>query len=202
MTLVHLVRHAAHGEVGHVLTGRRAGIALGSAGQAEAEALARRLARRPLDAVRTSPRERCRQTAEAIAAPHGLAVEEDDDLDEIDFGRFSGRSFEDLSDDPAWLAWNRDRATARCPDGETMAEAATRMARALDRAARRAHVREIVLVTHADMIRAAVAAVLGLPLEAIFRFDVDPASVTTVVTEGSDRRLACLNAFGPLEASP
>lgn len=126
----------------------------------------------------------------------------DEDLDEIDFGRFAGRTFEELSDDPAWTAWNRDRATARCPHGETMAEAAARMARALDHAARRAHVREMVLVTHADMIRAAVTTVLGLPLDAVFRFDVDPASVTTVLAAGDDRRLACLNASGPVEAAP
>ncbi len=39
-------------------------------------------------------------------------VEKVEDLDEIDFGTFTGRSFADLDGDPDWRTWNEDRANA------------------------------------------------------------------------------------------
>ena len=52
----------------NVLTGRTPGITLDDRGRAQAAAVAARLAQVPLDAIITSPLERCRQTADAIAA--------------------------------------------------------------------------------------------------------------------------------------
>ena len=68
MTLVLLVRHGLTAGTGTVLTGRTPGIPLDDRGREQAAALAARLASVPLDAVVTSPLERCRQTADAIAA--------------------------------------------------------------------------------------------------------------------------------------
>ncbi|WP_181703856.1 histidine phosphatase family protein [Chthonobacter albigriseus] len=191
--VLHLVRHAAHGHVGHILSGRQPGLSLSDRGRAEAGSLAHALARLPLDAVHASPRERAVETAEAVAAPHGLAVEIAPDLDEIDFGAFTGRTFDDLADDPDWRAWNDDRDTARCPGGETMAEAQARILRHLAVLARRHQGGVVASVTHADMIKAAVVHVLGLPLAAIHRFDVDPASVTTLSLGDAPPRLVSLN---------
>ncbi|RUV33129.1 hypothetical protein EOD29_32465, partial [Mesorhizobium sp. M1A.T.Ca.IN.004.03.1.1] len=46
--------------------------------------------------------------------------------------------------------------------------------------ARRGNDRRLALVSHADVIKAAVSHVLGLPIDAWPRFDIAPASVTTV----------------------
>src|SRR3954464_5543845 len=72
-TLV-LVRHGVTGETGPILSGRRPGIGLSDKGREQAESAGRRPAALPVAAVYSSPLERCRQTAEAVAAPHGLAV--------------------------------------------------------------------------------------------------------------------------------
>jgi broad specificity phosphatase PhoE len=68
VTLVLLVRHGLTATTGSVLTGWTPGIPLDDRGQQQAGALAARLAPLPLDAIISSPLDRCRQTADAIAA--------------------------------------------------------------------------------------------------------------------------------------
>jgi probable phosphoglycerate mutase len=188
--LVHLVRHGTHAEVGKVLSGR-SGIALDARGRAEAEALAAHLARLPVASLHSSPRRRARETAAPIMARTGLDIRIADALDEVDFGNFTGSSFADLADNAEWQNWNARRGSARCPHGETMAEA---VARAWDYVT---HLPEAEMpalcVTHCDIIRGLVTCALGLAFDRIFSFDCDPGSLTTLSVEGSDVRLVALN---------
>ena len=68
MTLVLVVRHGMTAGTGTVLTGRTPGIPLDDRGREQAAALATRLADVPLAAIVSSPLDRCRETAETIAA--------------------------------------------------------------------------------------------------------------------------------------
>ena len=105
----------------------------------------------------------------------------------------TGRALDSFADDPAWTAWNTDRGTARIPGGETMAEAQARIVALLDRVATGDDGRTVAIVSHADMIRGAVAHVLGLPLDNLLRFDIGPASVTRIVWGDWGARLLSLN---------
>ena len=169
------------------------GVPLSETGSAEAARIARRLAERHPTVVQTSPIERAEATALAIANQSRVGVERIDALTEIDFGEWTGRAFADLIGDPAWDKWNRERATARPPGGESMAEAQARVVAHLEEMARARDGETVVLVSHADVIRAAVCHVLGLALDAFWRFDVDPASMTTVAWEHWGGRLVRLN---------
>jgi broad specificity phosphatase PhoE len=193
VTTVLLIRHATTAHVGRILTGRSGGVSLADIGRAEAAALARRLAPARLDAIRTSPRERAAETAAAIAADRSLVPEAVGDLDEIDFGAFTGKSFAELEGDPDWRRWNEARDVARAPGGETMAEAQGRIVRQLEAVREAFAGGTVALVSHADMIKAAVAHVLDLSLSAIHRFEIDPASVTRVLVERWGSRLLSLN---------
>lgn len=186
------VRHASHGLLGRVLAGRMDGVGLSAAGQEEAERVARRLADPPLDAILTSPRQRAVETAEALAARQTIRPEIDPALDEIDCGAWTGRTFDDLAAEPSWQAWNASRATAAVPDGETMAAVQGRIMGLVGRLTARSDGR-IALVSHADVIKAGVCAVLGLSLDRFDSFAVDPASVTTIGFWGPVGRLLCLN---------
>src|SRR5947208_15251574 len=73
-TTMVLVRHGVTGETGPILSGRRPGIGLSDKGREQAETAGRRLAGLPVGAVYSSPLERCRQAAGAVASHHGLAV--------------------------------------------------------------------------------------------------------------------------------
>jgi broad specificity phosphatase PhoE len=184
---IFLVRHAAHVELGRVLSGRRRDVALSREGLQQAAILADLLGTETIRAVYASPRERAWYTARDIAEPHGLKPELAGDLDEVDFGEWTGLDFAMLEADPEWQAWNDRRDSARCPGGETMAEATERAWACIGEIARQNESGQVVAVSHGDIIRGLIARVLGLPLDNLLRFDVDPASVSriTVGTWGS-----------------
>jgi probable phosphomutase (TIGR03848 family) len=192
-TTFHLVRHASHDRLGHMMCGRMPGVTLSAQGLAETKALAERLAREPVQAVVSSPLERAQQTAKPIADRHGLAVEKVDQLNEIDIGAWSGRTFPELEADPVWAAWNQARFVTRPPGGETMLDVQARSVSALDRLRERYREAQLVLVSHADVIKAVIAHYLGLALDLIQRFEVNPASITTLVVGSWGAKLLRLN---------
>ncbi|SHO66409.1 probable phosphoglycerate mutase [Pseudoxanthobacter soli DSM 19599] len=194
MTTFYLVRHAAHDSLGSYLAGRMEGVHLGPAGREQAERLARRMQRETFAAIVSSPRERTRETAMAISVLAEIGpVEIDPDLDEIDFGAWSGKTFDELNTDPAWRRWNEDRASARTPNGESMDDVGRRVLGRMDALRRRHDGETVVLVTHADVIKAVVCHTLGLPADRCFRFEIDPASITVVADDGQGARLIRLN---------
>lgn len=171
---------------------------LTSHGRQQAELLGQRLASEGLDRVQTSPRERTRETADAIGRSAGVPVEIVDALDEIDFGAWAGRDFTELSDDPLWQEWNTRRDRARCPDGETMGEATARITSHLQELARTHPGKRIALVSHADMLRGLIASLLGLGLDKMLRFEIAPASISRVDWSDSGAVLQSLNDAGHL----
>ncbi len=150
------------------------------AGRRQADDLAGYFAARRLDAIDTSPRERARQTAEAIAERTGAPLEVVEALDEIDFGDWNGMSFEQLEDQPLWQRWNRARGSASAPHGESMVAAQARVAAHAAEIARTRPGARIALVSHSDILRALVAHYLGLPLDNLLRFEIDTASVSRI----------------------
>jgi probable phosphoglycerate mutase len=183
MTVFHLVRHGANDLAERVLCGRKIDVPLNVHGRRQAEALARRLAQEPITQVISSPRRRARQTAEPIAAALGLSVAVAAQIDEHDAGIWSGQSFADLARDPRWRLWNERRNEVRPPAGESMPELQMRILRYLDRLVL-AHPNEtIVLVTHAEPIRAALLYDRGLPLKDFWCIDVPLACALTIVRQ-------------------
>lgn len=194
MTTFLLLRHAAHDNLGGFLAGRIPGILLGPAGRAQAERLAERLRRETIAGLYCSPRERTRQTAEVIAAAAGLkAPRLLDALDEIDFGAWSGRTFKELDEDPAWYAWNAQRSRARTAGGESFADVQRRVVVAMEALEAHHPAATIGLVSHADVIKAAVMAHLGMAIDDWWRIEVNPASITRIVMDGRGTRLIGLN---------
>jgi len=186
-----LARHAEHADVGRVLSGRSA-IALSDAGREQSRRLARLCARRGIREIQSSPTPRALQTAELIAGPLALEVERAGALDEIDFGSWTGRSFAELEDDPLWALWNSERDRHIPPGGESMASAVQRMISHLEMLALRGR-SHVLCVSHCDMIRGAVAHYLGLGLDRLLRFNIDPASLSAIALSNGEGRLLSLN---------
>ncbi|MDQ1902247.1 histidine phosphatase family protein [Paracoccus sp. WLY502] len=184
--LVGLVRHGAHDDLGTWLSGRSRDIALNTAGREETAALAGRLAERGVTGIATSPRRRTVETAAILGQGMGLVPVRAEGLDEIDFGAWSGARFADLDGDPAWQHWNAARATAPTPGGETMTGAVSRAMAHLDGLARQGG-GPVLCVSHCDVIRGVIAHALGLSLDNILRFDIDPASVSWVMAHGQGK---------------
>jgi probable phosphoglycerate mutase len=169
------------------------GVSLGACGREQASRLAERFARESIASVQTSPMERARETAEPIAARTEGEMEINEGITEIEFGAWSGRSFEELQGDPAWTLWNAARAVSRPPGGETMLEAQARIVGAMERLREAYRERSVVLVSHADVIKAALLYHLGLSIDAYSRFDIEPASISTVAIGAWGSRVIRLN---------
>lgn len=193
MATLHLVRHAAHGLLGRVLAGRMPGVALSREGEAQAAALANRFTGTDIAAVLSSPVQRARETAEPIAAALGVPVTIEAGLNEIDFGDWTGLGFDGLARQPAWERWNRNRSLSGCPGGETMLDAQSRAVAAARRAAERHGDRQVVLVSHQDVLKSILAQILGLSLDRLDRFELDPASRSVVTWADWGARLEALN---------
>lgn len=188
-----LIRHASHADLDLRLSGRRPGVMLTERGLDEAERLGRALAGSGITRVECSPLDRTRQTAEAIARAAALpAPDPVDALLEIDLGDWTGAAFGTLAG-PDWDRWNTHRGTARIPGGESMAEAQARVVAHLTATGAAPGDATVAMVSHSDMIRAAVAHVIGLPLDNLLRFDIAPASVTRLVIGDWGARLLSLN---------
>ena len=196
--MIDLIRHAAHADVGRRLTGRSEGKGLTESGRAQAAALARRLGSGRYAAVEASPLLRTWQTAEALRPCCGGAdVRKAEALIEIDFGDWTGRDFAELEGDVEWRRWNSSRGSARAPGGERMADVQKRVVGHLQSAcARYADGAETAMVSHSDVIRAALAHFLGLDLDNVLNFDIEPASVSRLVVGDWGGRVISMNETG------
>ena len=190
-----LVRHAAHDWLGRGFAGRLPGVHLNADGRREAEALARRLAGERIDAIFSSPQARAGETAAPLAAARGLPVRTEPGFDEIDFGEWTGRSFDEArAAGEAWAHWVERRASASPPGGERFAEVPQRAMAALQRLVREHAGGQVLVVSHGDVIKAVVASVLGLSLDLLERFDIAPASVSVLAMGEGWARVESLNA--------
>jgi len=184
VTTVLLVRHGLTATTGHVLTGWTPGIALDDRGQAQAAALAARLAPLPLDAIVSSPLERCQQTAAAIAATRdGQQVLTEDRVGECHYGDWTGQPLKKLAREQLWrvVQAHPSAVTFPGPDGESMPDMQHRAVAAVrDWNARLGKDATYLICSHGDVIKAIVADSLGLHLDQCQRIQADPCSLTVI----------------------
>jgi probable phosphoglycerate mutase len=174
---------------------------LNTAGEGQAARLADRLRAVRIEAVYSSPLERARQTAEPIARGRGveggaLEVRTLDALAEIAFGEWTGRTLSELDREPAWRRFNSFRSGTRIPGGELIAEVQARAVSGLVALRGRHPAGTVVAVSHGDVIRAALAYWLGMPLDLMQRLEVEPASVSAVELDDDGVRILRLNDTG------
>ena len=196
MTLVRLVRHGLTASTGSVLTGRMPGIGLDDRGQAQAAAVGARLADLPRDAIISSPLQRCRETAAAIAAArsagldpatppngHQLAITEDDRFAEVAYGDWTGKPLKRLAKEPLWRVVQAHPSAVRFPgpDGESLPGVQERAVAAIRDWNERLGPKAVYLVcSHGDVIKSIIADSLGLHLDMFQRIQVDPCSVSVI----------------------
>lgn len=180
-TLVYLLRHGTTDWTAALrLAGRLPGISLNAQGRMESAAVAARLAAVPLRRIVTSPLERALETAGQIAEATGLPVERDE--------AFTERAFP-----PAWEGMPSPEIRARFPAGvrahaagqavpgmEPLPAMTERVMAGLRRLAREHADEAVLVVSHGDPIRAAIAHIVGVPAPSLRAIPVDPASLSRV----------------------
>jgi probable phosphoglycerate mutase len=202
-TTVLFVRHGQTPSTGSVLPGRAPGLHLADEGHKQAEAVAVRLSSLPsIDAVYSSPLERTRETAAPIAKTRKLKIGIEKGLLECDFGDWTGRALKDLMKLPEWKTVQSYPSGFRFPNGESFAEMQTRMTDTVSRLAARHIGGMIVLVSHADPIKAAVASAMGTHLDLFQRIVISPCSVTTIAYSPSGPMVLAVNSTSGGVAPP
>lgn len=178
---------ARHGETEWSLSGRHTGqtdVPLTARGERQARALGERLRPIAFALVLASPLERARRTAEL--AGFGDALMLDEDLMEVDYGDYEGRTTAEIHRArPDWDLW-RDG----CPGGETIAQAAARADRALARA--RAVDGPVLLVGHGHLTRMLASRALTLDPDHGRHLALDPAGLSIV---GAERAVPALRLW-------
>jgi probable phosphoglycerate mutase len=186
VTTVLLVRHGLTATTGHLLTGWQPGVGLDDRGRAQAAALADRLAPVPLDAIVTSPLDRCRETTEPIARPRDGsrdAIVTDPRLGECHYGDWTGKPLKELEKDPLWPVVQAHPSAVRFPgpDGESMLDMQHRAVAAVrEWNAKLGKDATYLICSHGDVIKAIVADSLGLHLDQCQRIQADPCSLTVI----------------------
>ena len=196
MATVILLRHGrTEANASGTLAGRSPGVHLDDLGRAQAERAGERLAVVALAELVSSPLERCRETAQAVAArqaAHNPAhasgrprVHRDKGLTECDYGEWQGRKLRELARLALWRTVQTNPSAATFPGGESLPRM---QARAVDAVRRRdaavaaAHGADAVwlAVSHGDVIKSVIADALGMHLDLFQRIQVDPASISVI----------------------
>jgi len=125
-----------------------------------------------------APELRTQQTAQALGISSTIA----EDLRDCDYGNWRGREIGDLqNDDPEGLAvWLTDPAAAP-HGGESLESLMERVTRWVDEQIDAGHV---IAVTHPAIIRCAVVHALQAPVQAFWRVDIAPLSMTDIRFNG------------------
>jgi probable phosphoglycerate mutase len=189
MTVFHLLRHGEHGLLGRVLAGRMPGVGMTERGRAEIAAAAERLAAEKVAAIYASPLQRTRESAEIVAERLSMPIAFRDDLIELDFGEWTGATFDSIRADPRWQAWSTQRSLSKIPGGESMREVQQRAVEAVLDINERHLGKTVLLVSHGDVIRSVLLFALGMPLDFYNRIEVVQGSISTVQIEPSRIRV-------------
>ena len=188
-----LIRHAACNGLGQTLWGRTPGICLNETGSYHAQRLAERFDEIKLQAIYSSPLERALHTAETIAARLKLDVKKSAALNEIDYGEWTGKSFEVLAGNERWRHFNTNRSITEIPGGESFLKVQERVVKELNALAGIHGNARVALVSHADVIRAAIGYFAAIPIDLIQRIEISPCSVSVIALAADGPTLLTVN---------
>lgn len=188
MATVILLRHGrTSANASGTLAGRLPDVHLDDVGVTQAGRAAERLAVVPLAELVSSPLDRCRETAKAVAARQvpNQRVLTDKALTECDYGEWQGRKLRDLARLALWRTVQTNPSAATFPGGESLSEMQARAVSAVrrrDAAVAAAHGADAVwlAVSHGDLIKSLLADALGMHLDLFQRIQVDPAAISVI----------------------
>ena len=189
MSRIFLLRHAhSTANAKGILAGRMDGVALSKEGLKQREELEVRLLGAKFDQVISSPIQRCIETLSNFEKAPFVA----DEFQEVDYGDWTGRRSASLSRNKAWQEVHRHPASVRFPNGETLPEVQTRALLGLD-----LHLhtksRNVLIATHADVVKVLVLHALGTHLNNIDKLQISNASISILEKNGNDFRVLKVN---------
>jgi probable phosphoglycerate mutase len=198
MTRFLFIRHATNDTVGKRIAGRMAGVHLNVEGTTQALQLAERLKAVPIHAIYSSPLERTMETAAPIAERLNLPVIQTMDFLELEYGDWTNNTINDIKAQQSFQRYNQFRSGTRIPGGETMLEAQGRMLAGIEKLCMQHPQQTVAVVSHGDLIKAAITFYAGIHLDLFQRIEISPASVSIVDVFDETARILLVNDTGCL----
>jgi probable phosphoglycerate mutase len=134
----------------------------------------------------TSPLQRCKAFADEVAAQRRLPVVVEDRFKEVGFGRWEGKSPDEVIAlwPEEYQAFYRDPEHCRPEGAESLDAFYQRVSDAMEAAAAQHDEESLLVVAHAGVIRAAIAYAAGAPASTMYRYKIPYAGFTRIRSDG------------------
>lgn len=189
MSRIFLLRHAhSTANAKGILAGRLENIALSKDGYMQRDKLDSRLSDTFFSQVISSPMQRCRETILNIESNPEIVEE----FQEVHYGDWTGKKMSSLMRNSAWREIHKNPASVRFPNGETLPEVQTRSLLGLDMHLN-SKAKNILISTHADVIKVIILHALGTHLNNIDKLQIDNASISIIDRDKNGLRVVRVN---------
>ena len=195
-----LMRHGqADNNVNRILVGRHIESHLTEYGKRQVLDTAKYLGEISINKVLVSPVVRTIETAEIVCEYLGLDYQIDERLYEIELGRLVGMNYEEiiLKYGNLFLEFYTENEAALTPYGvESFASIKQRIKNILDEMAETYSDRNVLMISHLDPIKAAIAIILDLKPESLYKWQIRNASLTILKNDNKAYALTGVNVMG------
>jgi 2,3-bisphosphoglycerate-dependent phosphoglycerate mutase len=193
------MRHGqAENNVSRTLVGRHIESHLTSQGREQVTDVSKQLKSIPIDKVYVSPVIRAMETAQIVCDTLGMSYEVDERLYEIELGKLVGMNYEEVTTKygDLFLRFYAEHDPILDSFGvEPFAAVKQRVKSLLDDALKKHEDSNVLMVTHLDPIKAALATLLELKPEALYRWHIRNASLTVLKHESRIYSLSGVNVM-------
>ncbi len=189
MASIILVRHSrSTANNAGVLAGQAPGITLDEVGYTQAQGLIDRIGKVSISRTISSPLQRCIETITPWHSAHGDSIIElDENFIESDYGSWTGQKLSDLAKEPLWKQVQKEPSSVTFPEGESFQAMFNRVSSGLDKIIDNLKDEEnVIIVSHGDIIKLAIAKILDLPIDKFQKLVIDPASISIVKVEKTE----------------
>jgi broad specificity phosphatase PhoE len=189
MPRIILLRHAHSiaNEKG-ILAGRAPNISLSKQGHEERERLIERLNGAVFDQIISSPMQRCIETIEKFEKKPAIVKA----FQEVDYGDWTGKKMSSLARKKEWRQIHSSPTNVRFPNGETLPEVQVRVLKGVTDFINTKS-KNVLLVTHADVIKVLVLHALGTHIDKIDKLHINNASISILDFHDNDYRVIRVN---------
>ncbi|GDX22284.1 hypothetical protein LBMAG09_02590 [Actinomycetes bacterium] len=176
------------------------GVHLSKVGKREAKNFAKNYRYVKFDQIYVSPLERCSETISPYLAESSKKrrftkpIIENLNFVEMDYGAWSGLKLQKLALKPLWRKIQNNPITVTFPEGESFRSLNLRIKKGLLEIARLHKNKNILVVTHGDVIKIATAIALNMDFNDFQKIAIDPASITAISIIGKKFRVLTVNS--------
>lgn len=195
LTRLYLIRHGEVERNYHKVFGGRIDMELSPLGHEQVESLARFLRATPPDILYASPMRRVQQTLAPLARETGLKPVLMEGLREVDFGAWTGLSWDDVQakHGVSAFSWLHQLDDGAIESAERVKDFRERVEMSLDQILAEADGKTVAVICHGGVIRMLLSILLDLPFRKMSIFEIEYASVTKVHYRPSKREIDYLN---------